>query len=261
MFALLLSLSLATADEWESQVNGEKAYNEVQALLAYKKSQAAEVEEIFYGLRDSLYIVEPSSKTTYSNNFLTPSTVAYTVKVSAKFNSSSVNALSSAIKNAGYLRKGENKVTFKFPNGDVSLHLYDEIYPIYINLIKGGYAFEARAVLLDNEQTVLATSDNSLLLSVPSVLDGLNFTGKPLLQSYVKAEAPDLTAILGNHDAESKDNAYAELYSFFSEPAYRLVDSQTAQFYSLPVEKLKDVSSCRVLRESDELLVYKRDAQ
>lgn len=261
MIGLLLTLSLATAGEWESTVNGEKAYNEVQALLAYKKAQAAEIEQIFYGLREQLYIIEPSSKTSYENNFLTPSTVAYTVNVSAKFNSTSVNKLHSSIKSAKYFKEGENAITFKFPNGTVTIRLYDEIYPIYSNLLKGNYAFEARAVLLDNEQTVISTSDNSLLLSVPSNGDGLNFTRKPLLQSYVKATPPDLTDIIGNQDGESKDDAFADLASFFSEDTYRLVDSSTANFYSLPVESLKDVSSCRVLRESDELLVYKRDVK
>ena len=261
MLVLFLSLFAAQADEWESKVNGKKAYDKVQALLQYKKSQAAEVEEIFYGLRDKLYIVQPSSQTTYENNFLTPSTVQYTVTVSAKWNDVAVTSLYTAIKGAKYLSEGENLVNFKFPKGTVTIKVYDEIFPTYQDLVQGGYAFEARAVLLDNDQTVIATSDNSLLLSVPFFGDGLNLNGKPQLRSYVKAEPPDITSIIGNQDGESSDKAFSELQSFFSEPAYRLIDSDTANFYSLPVEDLQKVTACRVLRESDELLVYKRDAK
>lgn len=239
----------------------KKAYDEVQALLQYKQAQAAEVEKIFYGLRDKLYIVQPSSQTTYENNFLTPSTVKYTVTVSAKWNKVAVKNLHTAIKAAKHLSDGDNTVTFKFPEGTVKIKVYDEIFPTYQDLVQGGYAFEARAVLLDNDQTVLATSDNSLLLSVPFNGDGLNFSGKPQLRSYMKADPPDITSIIGNQDGESSNAALSELQSFFSEPAYRLIDSDTANFYSLPVEDLQKVMACRVLRESDELLVYKRDAK
>lgn len=261
MLAIFFSFNIALADEWESVVDGQKAYSEVQALLKYKKAQAAEVEEIFYGLRDQLYVVQPSSNTNYENNFLTPSTALYTVDVSAKYNTNAVNALYKNIQKASHLKHGENKITFKFSTGDLTIHIYDEIYPIYENLVRGGYAFEARAVLLDKEQTVIASSDNSLLLRVPSNGNGLDFKGKPYLQSYVKAEPPDLSALLNENKDKGMEAMYGDVVSFFAEPSYRLVDSNTANFHSLPVDNLKKVYSCRVLRESDELLVYKRDVK
>ena len=260
MLSIFMFINFAQADEWESKVNGQKAYDQVQALLHYKKEQAAEVEKIFYGLRDKLYVVQPSSQTTYENNFLTPSTVKYTVNVSAKYNPVAVNLLYDSIQSAKFFKKGENTVQFQFPKGNLTINLYDEIFPTYQDLVQGGYAFEARAVLLDTDQTVIATSDNSLLLSVPFTGEGLNFKESPQLRSYVKAEPPDITTIVGNQDDSAKE-ALKELQSFFSEPAYRLINSNTADFYSLPVDDLKKVSSCRVLRESDELLVYKRDAK
>ena len=141
MLSIFMFINFAQADEWESKVNGQRAYDQVQALLEYKKAQAAEVEKIFYGLRDQLYVVQPSSQTTYENNFLTPSTVKYTVNVSAKYNASAVNSLYSAIQSAKYFKEGENTIKFKFPKGTLTIKVYDEIFPTYQDLVQGGYAF------------------------------------------------------------------------------------------------------------------------
>ena len=244
-----------SADEWESDVNGIGAYNEIQALLKYKRGQSEEIEAIFYGLRDTLYVASPSNKTTYSNNFLTPNSVDYTVTVSAKFNRPPLETLRYSIKNARYLRRGQTSVRIKFPSETLTIRLYDEVLTIYERLVRGGYSFEARAVLLDNEQTVLATSDNSLLLSTRMSGLNLDFSGRPLLRTYQKAEPPDISELTSGDGAKGWDG----LAEFFKEPSYRLSSSNKASFYSLPTESLKTVRSCRVLRESDELLVYKRD--
>lgn len=259
--AMALGPSAAMADKWESSVNGAKAHDEVVAILDYKKAQARKVEEVFYGLRDRLYVVSPTSKTRYTNNFLTPTSVNYTVRVESSFDAAAVAALYAALRAAqGNFSEGENEVKIKFPQDTVVLKIYDEIYPTYQRLVRGGYAFEARAVLLDKEQTVIASSDNSLLLSVVETSNGgLDFSTSPLLRTYTKAEAPDLSGLLSDDGSAKPNPKLAELEQFFGEPAYRLSFSNDATFYSLPVTALKDVASCRVLRDSDQLLVYKRD--
>ena len=83
-----LAAAPAWADKWESNVNGSRAHDEVVAILDYKRAQARAVEEIFYGLRDRLYVVSPTSNTRYTNNFLTPTSVNYTVRVEASFDRS-----------------------------------------------------------------------------------------------------------------------------------------------------------------------------
>jgi hypothetical protein len=258
--AMVLALfsSGAHADEWESEVNGIGAYNAVQTLLKYKKGQADEVEAIFYGLRDTLYVASPSRNTTYSNNSLTPNSVDYTVTVTAKYNRAPLETVKAALKTAKYFRKGQTSIRIKFPSETLTIKLFDEVLPIYKRLVRGGYSFEARAVLLDNEQTVLATSDNSLLLSTRMSGLGLDFSGKPQLRTYQKAEPPDISN-LSSGTGKEKDEARESLMKFLAEPSYRLSSSNQASFYSLPTENLKTVTSCRVLRESDELLVYKRD--
>jgi hypothetical protein len=133
--------------------------------------------------------------------------------------------------------------------------------PTYQRLIRGGYAFEARAVLLDKEQTVIASSDNSLLLSTPELSNGLDFSTSPLLRTYQKVEAPDLSSLMSSQEGDAQKADADKLRKYLSEPAYRLQFSDKASFFSLPIEELKKVSACRVLRDSDELLVYKRDAK
>ena len=254
--------SISLADRWESPVNGESAYQAVKNLLAYKRAQAAPVEALFYGLRDTLYVVTPNSNAQYLNNYLTPNSVTYTVSVDATYDNRAVSSLYSALKQAQplYFKYGENLVSMKFPQGTVNLRIYDEIMPTYERLVRGGYAFEARAVLLDNEQTVIASSDTSLLLSTPQSGAGLDFSGKPLLRSYQQAEAPDIGTLFSAQSEGERKAEEEKLRTFLSEPAYRLTSSNRATFYSLPLEELKNVVSCRVLRDSDELLVYKRDA-
>jgi hypothetical protein len=259
MWVTLLSPQ-ARADEWESQVDGQTAYDEVQAILTYKKRQANEVEALFYGLRDTLYVASPTDRTTYTNNSLTPNSVDYTVKVKAKWDTGTVGRLNKAVKAAGYLQKGQTAIELRFPTGTVVIRLHDEVVPIYERLVRGGYSFEARAVLLDNEQTVLATSDNSLLLSIPTIGEhGLDFSGAPLLRTYQKAEPPDITGLLSAQEEGEKNEQLDGLASFLSQPTFLLSSSDKANFFSLPVEDLKNVTACRILRESDELLIYKRD--
>lgn len=259
--SFLLTVPLpARADKWESSVNGSKAHDEVVAILEYKKAQARKVEEIFYGLRDRLYVVSPTTRTSYTNNFLTPTSVNYTVRVEASFDPSAVSALLSTLRaSQGYFSEGENRVKLKFASGTIELRIYDEIFPTFQRLVRGGYAFEARAVLLDREQTVIASSDNSLLLSVVETDDGLDFSVPPRLRTYTKAEPPDLSGLMSDDGSGKPDPKMQDLAKFFGEPAYRLSYSNDATFYSLPVVALKDVASCRVLRDSDQLLVYKRD--
>ncbi len=261
--ALALSPTAAHADKWESNVDGQRAYDQVKAILEYKRDQAQQVEQLFYGLRDSLYVVSPTSDTQYTNNYLTPNSVTYTVTVSASYDSGAVSRLYSALKSAQpkYFKYGENRVSIKFPQGTVELRIFDEIMPTYQRLVRGGYAFEARAVLLDNEQTVVASSDTSLLLSTPGSGNGLDFSGKPQLRTYLQAEAPDVGNLFSAQTDGAQKAEQEKLRKYLAEPAYRLTNSNQTTFYSLPIEELKKVVSCRVLRDSDELLVYKKDAK
>jgi hypothetical protein len=258
LFLVSLSQPARAADAWEANVDGNKAYTEVKDILAYKAGQAAEVEAIFYGLRDSLYVMSPTSQTQYQNSFLTPKTVTYTVTTKAAYSGNAVVALQLALTSAKYLKQGDRKVTFKFPSvGEISFRVYDEIFPTYEKLVRGGYAFEARAVLLDKDQGVLATSDNSLLLSTPTLGDGLDFSGTPLLRSYERAEPPDLTELFYQLGDKREGKAAQLLRDYLAKPSYALSSKSTATFYSLPVEDLKRIVSCRVLRDSDQLLLYK----
>lgn len=260
---LALAPTAAHADKWESNVDGERAYLQVKSILDYKRNQAEQVEALFYGLRDKLYVVSPTSDTEYTNNYLTPNSVTYTVTVKASYDSAAVSRLYSALKSAQprYFRFGENQVTIKFPQGTVNLKIFDEIMPTYQRLVRGGYAFEARAVLLDNEQTVIASSDTSLLLSTPSFGSGLDFSARPLLQTYQQTEAPDVGLLFSAQSEGPRKAEEDKLRKYLEEPAYRLTNSNKTTFYSLPIEDLKNVVSCRVLRDSDELLVYKKDAR
>ena len=261
--AALAGPSAALADKWESPVNGEQAYIEVKNILSYKQAQAEQVESLFYGLRDKLYVVSPKSNAGYSNNYLTPNSVTYTVQVQASYDTTAVSSLYSALKRAQprYFARGGNLVIIKFPQGTVKLRIYDEIMPTYMRLVRGGYAFEARAVLLDNEQTVIASSDTSLLLSTPQSGNVLDFSKRPLLRSYQQAEAPDLGNLFSAQSDGARNAEEERLRKFLEQPAYRLTNATEATFYSLPLEELKKVVSCRVLRDSDELLVYKKDAK
>jgi hypothetical protein len=251
----------AAGDGWESPVDGMKSYTDVKAVLAYKASQAAEIESIFYGLRDSLYIMRPTSSVRYVNSYLTPSSVTYTVDTQAEFNDATVAGLSAALRDAKYLLKGDTSITFKFgPDTTRTIKVYNEVLPIYEDLVRGGYAFEARAVLLDGNQGIVATSDNSLLLSTPSNDRGLDFSGAPLLRTYELQKAPDLSEILleaGEGGKLRETPAFRKLQQQLSLPMYTLSSARTAAFYSLPVEDLKRIVSCRVLRDSDLLLLYK----
>lgn len=258
MGVLFFLIQIAHADDWESKVNGQQAFDQVQALLNYKKAQATEIESVFYGLREKLYVVKPSTETEYENNFYTPSTVKFTIKIDADYDTKTLESLYSSIKSARYLQQGENTIKIRFPKGSLTIKLYDEILPTYQDLVQGGYAFEARAILLDDDQTIIATSDNSLLLSVPLSREELNFTNKPLLRSYEKIEPFDITSILEKQGV-TVDEKLKELQNFLQEPTYRLINSNQADFYSLSVDDLKNVKSCRILRESDELLLYKKD--
>ena len=264
MYTLIAALGLTlaspahAADAWESNVDGNKAYTEVKDILAYKAGQAAEVESIFYGLRDSLYVMSPTSKAEYTNSFLTPKTVNYTVATTAGFNAPAVVALRTAVASAKYLKYGEHAIRFKFLDGaELTIRIYDEIFPTYEKLVRGGYSFEARAVLLDKDQGFVATSDNSLLLSTPSLGDGLDFSGKPLLRTYERSTAPDLSDLFMDLGDKRNNEAATKLREYLAMPSYVLSSSNTATFYSLPVEDLKRIVSCRVLRDSDQLLLYK----
>ena len=66
MIFLFFLMTVAKADEWESKVNGQQTFDQIQSLLNYKKAQASEVENIFRGIRDKLYVIQPSSKTAYN---------------------------------------------------------------------------------------------------------------------------------------------------------------------------------------------------
>jgi len=259
--AVMLVPAPLSAGDWETSVDGQRAYDQVQELIKYKRGQAGEVEAIFRGLRDKLYVIRPQSRTSYDNNFLTPSTVTYTVQVTASFDANEVAALQRALSSAKFLRKGDRQVQFSFPAGKThTISLYDEIYPTYETLVRGGYAFEARAVLLDADQTVLAVADTSLLLSTPTHGEGgLDLSGSPRLQSYTRLEPPDLSQWLsGDRDDDKELHEFLERY--FALDVYRLSDAGEAVFYSLPLTVLKRAVRCRVLRDSDELLLYEKDA-
>lgn len=257
---LFLVAGAVQADEWETTVDGERAYNEVQALLAYKRGQAEEVESIFYGLRDRLYVIQPKRRTAYDNNLLTPTTVTYAVAVTAKYHGGELDKLKNALQDAQYLDQGEHEIEFRFPAGATrTIKLYDEVLPTYETLVKGGYAFEARAVLIDTDQTLLAVADNSLLVSTAMTKGGgLDLSSDPRLQTYTRLDPPDFSKFLQGAPEDS-----AELRAFVARwshgPVYQLSDAQLATFYSLPLELLKRVEKCRVLRDSDELLLYKQD--
>lgn len=255
----LESTAYAQSDGWDSNVNGPQAYTEIQLLLDKKAAQAGKVREVFYGQRDGLYKVSPTTVTTFSNSYWTPKLVDYRVSVKASFDSVALAALEKAIKASPELREGDFAYTFKFADGDVKVLVYEEIRPILESMLQGGYAFEARAALLDADQTLLALSDNSLLLRTPSMSGGgLDFSKAPLLETYELAQPPDL---LESIDSTTKDKAHEEWAKFLSEPVYRRIPGNLAVFYGLPVDVLKSTVRCRVLRDSDELLLYKKDAK
>ncbi len=257
--ALLLAPISARADDWETNVDGAGAAVDVQRLLDYKKGQAAEVYTLFYGLRDKLYVIRPQSRSSYANSLFTPQTVNYEVQISAAFNGQSLATLRQKLEAAAYLQKGDQAFEILLPNSlPMTIRLYDEVVPTFKVLVRDGYGLEARAVLLDKDRTVLAVSDNSLLVRTPLTDKKLDFSGKPMLQTYVPQEKPDIRKLLDSDDAKFKDVGTA-LSKHFATTSFVLTNADKALFYSLPVDTLSRAWSMRVLRESDELILYKRD--
>lgn len=255
-----LSVSPAVrADEWETNVDGAGSVAEVEKLLEYKRGQAAEVYTLFYGLRDKLYVIRPQSKTSYANSLFTPQTVNYEVQLSAAYNPQAVQRLSDALSKAAFLGQGQNTYEIVFPgNVTRTIRLYDEVLPTFKVLVRDGYGLEARAVLLDKDRTVVAVSDNSLLVRVPTGDRRMDLSGKPLLQTYVPQQAPDIRKLLDD-EGKQFESVRTQLSKHFSTQAYVLTDADKAVFYSLPLDTLRKSISMRVLRESDELILYKRD--
>lgn len=254
----LTSIPVARADQWETDVSGSAEAKAAEEMLEYKRGQAAEMYTIFYGLRDRLYTIRPISRTSQQNSLFTPQTVTYEVSLTAQFNSSALTRLRDALGSAEFLGKGENVIEIALPTGPITIRLYDEIMPTFKVLTMQGYGLEARAVLLDKDRTVLAVSDNSLLVRTKSTDKKLDFSGSPLLQTYVPQQAPDIRAILDNPDAKFKDVG-TKLSDHFKTQSYVLQNADKAIFYALPIETLRKTVSMRVLRESDELILYKRD--
>ena len=254
-----LMTSPAYADDWETDVDGAGSAAEVERLLQYKKGQAAEIYTLFYGLRDKLYVIRPQARTSYANSLFTPQTVNYEVQLTAAFNPTALATLRQRLGAAAYLSQGDVSYDVVLPGGPpVTIRLFNEVVPTFKVLIRDGYGLEARAVLLDKDRTVLAVSDNSLLVRTPSNDRRLDFSGKPLLQTYVPLERPDIRKLLDTDDAKFKDVG-TQLSKHFETTAYVLTSADKALFYSLPVETLRKSVSMRVLRESDELILYKRD--
>lgn len=247
------------ADDWETSVNGAGSAAEVEKLLEYKKGQAAEVYTLFYGLRDKLYVIRPQARTSYGNSLFTPQTVNYEVQLSASFNAAALTTLRQRLETASYLAKGDQAYEILLPGSfPITIRLYEEVVPTFKVLVRDGYGLEARAVLLDKDRTVLAVSDNSLLVRTPMSDKKLDFSGKPLLQTYVPQEKPDIRKLLDSEDAKFKDVG-TTLSKHFASTSYVLTNADKALFYSLPVNTLARSVSMRVLRESDELILYKRD--
>jgi hypothetical protein len=263
--ALLLTLVAAThahearADEWETPVDGAGSAADVEELLKYKKGQAAEIYTLFYGLRDKLYVIRPQTRTSYVNSLFTPQTVNYEVQLTASFNSQALTTLRQRLSSAAYLDRGENTFEIALPGGlPITIRLFDEVVPTFKVLIRDGYVLEARAVLLDKDRTVLAVSDNSLIVRTPLSDKRLDLSGRPLLQTYVPQEKPDIRKLLDSDDAKFKEVG-TQLSKHFASTSYVLTNADKALFYSLPVNTLARSVSMRVLRESDELILYKRD--
>jgi hypothetical protein len=255
---MLASAPMARADQWETDVSGSSEAKAAEAILEYKRGQAAEVYTLFYGLRDRLYTIRPIAKTSQQNSLYTPQTVSYEVSLTAQFNSTALTRLKESLGAAAFLEQGDNAIEIAFPTGSVTIYLYDEILPTFKVLTMQGYALEARAVLLDKDRTVLAVSDNSLLVRTKSTEKKLDFSGSPLLQTYVPQQMPDIRALLDNADAKYKDVG-TKLSDHFKTQSYVLQNADKAIFYALPIETLRKTVSMRVLRESDELILYKRD--
>lgn len=254
----LFTAPAALADQWETDVSGAEEAKSAETLLDYKRGQAAEIYTIFYGLRDRLYTVKPISRTSQQNSLFTPQTVTYQVSLTAQFNAAALSKLGDALSHAAYLSRGQNTIDVALPTGTVSIQLYDEIMPTFKVLTMQGYELEARAVLLDKDRTVLAVSDNSLLVRTKSTDKKLDFSGAPLLQTYMPQQAPDIRAILDSGDAKFKDVG-TQLSNHFKTQSYVLQNADKAVFYALPIETLRKSVAMRVLRESDELILYKRD--
>lgn len=225
--ALALAPTAAHADKWESSVDGQRAYDQVKSILEYKRNRAQQVESLFYGLRDKLYVVSPTRDTQYTNSYLTPNSATHTVTVKTSNDSSAVARLYRALKSVQprYFKYGENQVSSKFPQGTIKLRIFDEIMPTYERLVRGAYAFDARAVLLDNEQTVPASSDTGLLLSTPGFGSGLDFSGKPQLRTYQQAEALDVGSLFSAQSDGARKAKEDKRRSYLGEPAYRLTGS------------------------------------
>jgi hypothetical protein len=88
----------------------------------------------------------------------------------------------------------------------------------------------------------------------------LDFTGSPYLLSFEQASLPEITSLLEGLDKASvKGKQAASLSTFLKRDIWVQVPRKELLFRNFDVGKLKRMRSIRVLKDSDELILYKAD--
>jgi len=266
-------VSVATgvqAADWERSHDGEQRYDAVMELIRKKEAQAKALEEIFRGRGQSLYVFTVSSRASMSHWYFTKDVVDYFVNVDVKYDRAALDAFYKDLSGRNEFDDGDVKVKIKFPSGNVDLWIWYEHLQTYDRLIENGYRFNVAAAALDKDQTVLESSDNVLETGTPTSQSSqqarfgaghdLDFTEQPYLVSYEKASLPEVSSLLEGLDKDSvRGKQAASLSDFLARDIWIQIPRNKLTFRNFDVSKLKRMRSIRVLKDSDELILYKAD--
>jgi hypothetical protein len=229
-------------------------------LIRKKEVQAIALEEVFQGRGQSLYVFSVSSSAKISQSYFNKDVVDYVVNVNVKYDRAALDAFYKDLRARAEFKSGDVKVRLRFPLGNVDLMIYHEHLKTYDVLIENGYRFNVVAAVIDKDQTVLKSSDN--ILETGTVIAGhdLDFSGSPFLVSFEKVSIPDIAALTEGLDDKSVKGMQArDLGAFLERDIWVQVPRQQLLFRNFEVDKLKRMRTVRVLKDTDELILYKAD--
>jgi hypothetical protein len=258
------------AADWEKAHDGESRYQSVMDLIRKKEAQSRALEEVFRGRGQSLYIFTVAGRAALGHWYFTKDVVDYYVDVDVKYDRSALDAFYKDLSARSEFKYGDVKVRIKFPSGTLDLLIFYEHLKTYDRLIEDGYRFSVNAAVLDKDQTVLEASDNVLNTGTAMSQSSsqarfgaghdLDFTGSPYLLSFEQASLPEITSLLEGLDKTSvKGKQALSLSKFLKRDIWVQVPRKELLFRNFDVGKLKRMRMIRVLKDSDELILYKAD--
>ena len=255
---------------WELDTAGDAHADEVRELLAKKRAQEAlmrDVVDALWGVHE-VHVSSPQTATPY-DQFSVPDKVRFVVPVGVGYDANVLSKVSTMLRSREF-QEGDQVITFRLPQGQFAIRLYDEVVPIFDKLTdQRDLTYVCRVVLLDENQEVLVKSDSFLYARVVD----LDFTRSPWVGNYRRVNVPEALKAFGPpqpmggavgaeieaYYATLFEDLQQELNGFLgqADDFYILESSDHIQFDYLPLEDLERVHSVRVLRPDDALLLYR----